>query len=184
MADYRRSVLFRLDSDPVAALWSGHGWLDTPSDYLDASGRRWSGAGALLNVPALKRLVNSAAERIDFQLSGATAEVLRLVNEDRQSVIDASVHIGYVLFDREWQYVTHAWEWSGSADVLTTTNESAEGGRQRTVALSVRSSDTFRSNPQPAFYTAPDQQRRSPTDAFCSHVANISQGQTRKFGPK
>lgn len=185
MATFRRSVLFRLDSDPVAALWSGHGWLDTPADFLDGSGRRWSGAGGLLNVPALKSLVNGAADRMDFVLSGATAEILRLATEDRASVKDADVHIGHVRFDADWQYQSHAWEWAGKADVLTTTNQSSERGRTRTVNLSVRSSDTFRSNPQPAFFTDQDQRlRRSPTDAIFSHVANISAGQTRKFGPK
>lgn len=184
MADYRRSVLFRLDCDPVAALWSGHGWLDTPADFIDGGGRRWSGAGALLNVPALKILVNGAADRLDFVLSGATAEIVNLVREGRDSVKDADVHIGYVLFDRQWQYQTHAWEWTGKADVLTTNNAPSETGRSRTVNLSVRSADTFRANPQPAYFTDQDQRRRSPTDAIFSHVAGISQGQTRKFGPR
>lgn len=184
MATYRRSYLFRLGSDPVCWLWTGLGNLDTPSDVVDPSGARWSGAAELLSIPALKALINGAAGRYTFTLSGVSAETLRLALSDRDSVDGAEVRIGYVDFDAHWQIQAVVWEWRGLADVLTVESQPSERGRTRTIGISVASSDTRRSNPQLGFFTAADQAKRSPTDRFCDQAASISQRVTRRFGPK
>lgn len=184
MATYRRSILFRLAADPIARYWSGYGPLDVTGDAIDPDGARYLGAGALLDVPALKALVNGAADRLDFLLSGVSAETLRLAQEDAASVKDALVLIGEQGFDANWQADGDPiWVWRGYADVLAIDSTDGERGRQRVIKLSVRAGDTRRSDPQPAYYTDPDQRRRSPTDAIFSHVAKISQGARRRFGP-
>lgn len=184
MATYRRSILFRLAADPIARLWSGHGNLDVEPDLIDPGGARYRGAGALLDVPALKQLVNGTADRLDFLLSGVNAYTLRLAQEDSDSVRDALVLIGEQDFDANWQNAGPVrWVWRGFADILITDSQDAPVGRQRTIRLSVRSADTFRSNPQPAFYTDQEQRRRSSDDAICSHVSLISIGAKRRFGP-
>lgn len=183
MATYRRSILFRLAADPVAWVWSGHGRLHIV-DENDPLGATYLGAGALLDVPALKQLVNGVADRLDFLLSGVSAETLRLAREDAPSVYGAELLIGEVTFDEDWQLVgAPAWIWRGTADVLTV--ESQDGGqiRTRSIRLSVASADTRRSNPQPAFYTDQDQRRRSDDDAIFSHVSLIRTGAKRRFGP-
>jgi hypothetical protein len=158
--------------------------LDVSPDAIDPDGARYIGAGALLDVPALKMLVNGAADRLDFVLSGVSAYTLRLAQEDAESVKDALVLIGEQDFDAAWQNDGPArWVWRGFADIMATDSQEATQGRQRTIRLSVRSADTFRSNPQPAYYTDHDQRRRSPTDAIGSHVALISNGVRRRFGP-
>ena len=92
--------------------------------------------------------------------------------------------IGRVEFDADWQVSGQiAWEWRGEADVMTVTSQRSDDGRERTISLSIRSGDTRRSNPMPAFFTAADQKRRSPTDDIFSHVAAINAGVTRRFGP-
>lgn len=184
MADYRRSILFRLAADPIARFWSGHGYFDTQPDFIDPEGARYVGLGALLDVPALRTLINGTADRLDFTLSGVTPQALRLAMEDAESVKDALVLIGEQSFDWAWQNPTPPeWVWRGFADILVIEGSGGDQGRQRTIKLSVRSADTFRSDPQPAYYTDQDQRRKSPTDAICSHVSKISQGARRRFGP-
>ncbi|MBB5709351.1 hypothetical protein [Sphingomonas xinjiangensis] len=184
MANYRRSYLFRLGSDPVCSLWTGYGPLETPADHVDQQGARWSGAGELVGIPALQALINGRAGRYTFGLSGVSAETMRLAMEDRATVEGAVLRIGYVDFDAAWQVARVVWEWLGIADVLTVDSSPSAEGRTRLIALSVASSDTRRSNPQLGFFTAADQNRRSPTDRFCDQVASISQRVTRRFGPK
>lgn len=185
MATFRRSILWRLAADPVCRLWSGAGWLDMPGDDLDPGGARYFGAGALLQVPALKTLMNGLADRQSFGLSGVSAETIRLALEDRETVEGASLHVGYVDFDREWQVDGGAvWTWEGVADVLSIESKGDDGGRQRTISLSVASADVLRAVPQLAWFTHADQQRRSPGDNFFDRVAQLSAGATRRFGPR
>jgi hypothetical protein len=56
-------------------------------------------------------------------------------------------------------------------------------GRTRTVSLSVGTDETGRSRAPIALFTDADQRRRSPTDAFFDHVAGITAGTSRRFGP-
>lgn len=185
MATYRRSYVFRLASDPVCRLWTGIGRLPTPADDVDPSGAIWGGAGALLQIPALKALINGIADRVRFTLSGASAETLRLALEDRDSVYRAEVRIGWVAFDADWQVdgAIH-WDWIGIADVLEIESAGDAGNRSRSIALSVAAADTRRTNPNYSYYTAASQRLRSPDDAFCDQVAAITLGVKRRFAPK
>ena len=185
MAIYRRSYLFRLASDPICYLWTGHGPLVTPPDTVDPGGATWKGAAQLLSLPALKALINGVAERVKFSVSGVSPDTLRLALEDRETVRNAELRLGFVDFDPQWQVQSVTWEWLGIADVLVVDSASGEGGkRTRTISLSVASADVLRSTPNLAFWTHADQQKRSPTDLFCNQVAGISAGKTRRFGPK
>lgn len=182
MASYRRSILFRLASDPVCRLWSGIGNLYI-EDEFDPGGALYMGAGELVGVPALKQLINGLADRVEFTLNGVSAETLRLAREDAPSIRDALVLIGEQAFDADWQADGGpAWVWRGIADMLYVDSQDQGGRRDRSIRLSVRSADTFRSDPQLAFFTDQDQRRRSADDVIFSHVAQISIGATRRFG--
>lgn len=185
MALYRRSYVFRLASDPVCYLWTGFADLDTPADDVDVTGATWRGAGEILSIPALKALINGTAERVRFSVSGVSAETVRLATDDRDSVYGAELRLGWVEFDEDWQLAGEIhWDWLGIADVITVESAESENGRQRTISLSVASSDTLRSNPNLTFYTDADQRKRSPDDDFCNQVANITLGMARRFGPR
>lgn len=185
MASSKRSYVFRLDSDPVCYLWTGHGPLDTPADAVDPSGASWLGAGGLISLPALKALINGVAERIQITLSGVTAHTLRLAMEDKDTVYRAEARIGYVEFDLDWQVAGPVtWEWLGIADMMTIENRESDSGRTRSIYLSIAGADTLRSNPAFTFWTDASQRLRSPDDAFCDHVAMINASVTRRFGPK
>lgn len=185
MAVYRRSILWRLGADPVARLWSGVGNLNIPAHPLDPAGATYRGAGALLNVPTLKQLINGVADRCEFTVSGVSAETLRLALEDRYTIRGAPLHVGYINFDKDWQVDgLPVWEWQGVADTLTTAREATDTGGQRSITLSVASANTDRSDPVLSWWTDADQRRRSPTDAIFSHVAGINAGTTRRWGPR
>lgn len=183
MMIHRRSYIFRLASDPVCALWTGFGWLATPPDAVDPGGGYWRGAGEILAIPTLKALINGVAERARFSLSGVSSETLRLAKEDRLTVRNAELRIGWVAFDEAWQPGPIHWDWLGVADVLEVESQNSDEGRNRTISLQVASADVRRSNPSIAFWTDADQRKRSPTDAFCNQVAQITLGVTRRFGP-
>ena len=183
MATHRRSVLFRLGSDPVAYLWSGVGDLELPANANDAAPRIYKGAGALLDLPELQQLINGAAERHEITVSGVSAETLRLATEDAETVKGAPVHVGAVKFDQHWQLSSFEWIGTLRADTLSVSSSPAENGRLRSITLSIGTDFTDRSRAPIAFFTDADQRRRSPTDAIFDHVAGISQGTSRKFGP-
>lgn len=184
MASYRHSYVFRMAVTPTLYIWTGHGQLITPADSVDPSGATWEGGGHVISVPALKLLLNGSADRIEIRLSGINADILRLVEEDRPEVQDAQVLIGRVVFDDNWQVSgVIIWEWRGVADSMTVASANTDRGRERYLSLSIRSGDTTRSNPQPAFFTAADQQRRSADDQFFSHIGKINAGVSRRFGP-
>ncbi|MEJ7933484.1 hypothetical protein WG907_04330 [Sphingobium sp. AN558] len=184
MATYRASVLFRLLSDPPVYLWSGYGPLETAADALDAGGASWRGAAELVSVPTLKQLINGEADRIEVKVSGVSPHTLRLAHEDRASVKGAAANIGIIEFDDAWQQQGPIkWHWSGLGGVIITESVASENGRDWSVTLSMASADTYLSNPRLSFFTAADQAKRSPTDQFFSHVAGISAGTTRRFGP-
>lgn len=184
MASYRHSYLIRLAVNPVLYVWTGHGPLDTPGDAVDPSGATWLGGAHILDIPSLKVLLNGGADRIEIRVSGVSTETLRLAQEDRAEVSGADARIGRVSFDDAWQVAGPiAWEWRGTADVLTVASHGTDRGRERTLSLSLRSGDTRRSNPLPAFFTYADQKRRSADDEIFDHVAQITVGVTRRFGP-
>src|SRR5687767_4810759 len=91
MAASRISWLLRIESDPVCYLWTGFGPLETPADTVDAGGATWRGAGEIVGVPALQALINGVAQRVNFTLSGVSAESLRLAVEDKDTVKGAEV---------------------------------------------------------------------------------------------
>jgi hypothetical protein len=185
MANFRRTILWRLACDPVARLSSEHCDLFAPGDYLDPDGATYKGAGALLDVPTLKQLINGVADRLEFRVSGVSAETMRLALEDRASVYGATLHVGYVDSDEDWQIIgPPVWEWQGIADVLTPDSKPSEAGRDFSITLSVASADTLRSNPPLAWFTQQDQHRRSSTDNIFDRVAGITAGATRRFGAR
>lgn len=182
MALHRFSHIIVLESDPPAYLWTGFGNIDID---IDGDVRRFLGAGHLLSIPDIKAIINGATDRYEFGISGVSPDTVRLAHEDRDSVELADARIGRINFDADWQQDSDVeWLWDGFADIITTDSAPTERGRQRRITIGLANDETRRSNPQIAFFTDADQRRRSPDDAFFSHVAQINVGITRRFGPK
>jgi len=175
----RQSVLFRIAADPVARIWSGVGNLDIPADIVEPSPATYLGGGSLVNIPELDQVINGTASRIDVTVSGVSTATLALAIEESASVKGAKVHIGNVYFDDDWQIADVEWIAVLRADTLTT----ARQGQTRSITLSIGTDFTDRSRAPVAFWTDADQRRRSPTDRFFDHIAGISSGTSRRFGP-
>lgn len=176
----RKSVLFRIASDPVGRIWSGVNSLIIPADNVEPDAALYLGGGALVNLPELEQVINGTASRVDVVLSGVSDETQRLAREEAATVKGAECHIGNVYFDDHWQISEVEWIAVLRADYLTT----GRNGTTRSITLSLSTDDTDRSHAPVSFWTDADQRRRSPTDRFCDHVAGISGGTSRRFGPK
>lgn len=184
MAEVRESYLLRIASDPPARIWSGVGDLEIPADIVEPEAATYLGAGELLSAPDFQQLINGVAERLEFVVSGVSSETLRLALEDAASTKGATIHLGRIDFDANWQQVGPVeWEAVFRADSLSVDSQASNMGRTRSIKLSVGTEDTGRSYAPQAFFTDADQRRRSPTDRFFSHVGGITGGTSRRFGP-
>ena len=179
----RESYGIRIDCDPPARVWNGVGNLHIPADIVEAEPATYLGGGELLSAPDFQQLVNGTADRLSITVSGVSAESQRLALEDAESVKGAKVHLVRFDFDDEWQLVNVEYECVLRADSVTTSSDQTEDGRTRTITLSIGTADTDRSRAPIAFWTGADQRRRSPTDRFFDHIAGISRGTSRRFGP-
>jgi hypothetical protein len=184
MSGYRESYVFRIETDDPATFWSGHGSLYLPADSVLPSGTIIPGAGELVNIPDLETLINGKAQRLDVTLSGVSPETIALATDEAPQVPGAAVWIGRVEFDAAWQVTALYWEWSGEGKKLSVDSNDSGGGRTRSITLSVAAGDTQRRRSPNAYFTNADQQRDFPTDTIFSHVAGISAGITRRWGPK
>jgi len=179
----KQSILFRLASAPVARVWGGHGDLIIPADIVETAPATYLGGGELVNIPDLDQLINGTAARIDVTVSGVSARTLSLALEDAPSVKGADVHVGIAYFDDDWQLDEVEWLSVLRADTLAVSSQSSQSGRTRSITLSIGTDFTDRSKAPIAFFTDADQRRRSPDDAIFDHVAGISAGISRQFGP-
>lgn len=180
----RESFGIRIDSDPVARLWTGFGDLLIPADIVEAEPAIYLGGGELLSAPDFEVPLNGSAERLDIQLSGVSSTVVAIALAEAASIKGAKVHFLRFYFNDEWVLEDVEYDAVFRADKLTISSEESENGRTRTLTLSIASEDTNRNRSPQAYFTDQDQRRRSPTDAIFSHVSQITQGVMRRFGPK
>lgn len=185
MPQYRESFVFFIDTPEPALLWTGHTDLLLPADgVLDAPAIALGG-GELVNLPELESLINGIAQRVEVVISGISDDTLRYAQADAQDIPGTPVYIGRVEFDENWQLVGPVeWEWSGEGQKMTISSEPTSRGRTRTIALLIAAGETTRQRAPLSFFTDADQRRDYPTDVFFSHVAGISAGTSRRWGPK
>lgn len=185
MPTYRESIVVRIACDPPALIWSGFGPLAVGPDAVIPLATIALGAGELISVPDFQQLMSGTAERLEFQLSGVSEEVVRLAIEDAPSVKGARVDLGRIDFGDDWQPLGPIeWEAVFEARSLKVSRPTASGGEVvRTISLTIAAGDTTRSRAPNAFFTDADQRRRFPTDAAASNVATYSAGSSRRFGP-
>ncbi len=180
MAVYNEVYLVRLAVDPVVYLWSGAGDIETPPDAVDPGGATWRGAGELLSIPDMQQMINGTADRVEYSLSGVSAEIIDLALGEAAEVEGAELRLGSLALDAALQPSGGIeWERKGRADVVVVRRD----GDRRTVTLSIGFGSTARSRRNIAFFTDADQRRRSPTDKFFLHTAQYGLGATRRFGP-
>lgn len=183
----RIGFFFRLDTDPVVAIWMGVGRVKPGTDSIDpVTGRSYYGFGEILDVPSFRQLINGQAERISFTLSGVSEEIVRLATEeDAPAIKGVDTALGFALMDDEWQPLAGIkWIRRYTADVLKAGQppvDSKDDPIVRTITLSVGSLMTGRRRPGLSYFTDFDQQRRSPGDKFCERVTLYTQETTKAW---
>ncbi|MEH3121164.1 MAG: hypothetical protein PGN16_04155 [Sphingomonas phyllosphaerae] len=175
----RRSFCIRIDCDPPARFWSGVGDLLVPADMIEAAPAVYLGGGELLDgFTDVQQFINGTAGRTEISVSGVAAATQKLAIEEADDVKGASVDVGVIVFDDEWQVQSVTWAARYRADKLSVTRQDTS----RTITLSMGSDDTGRSSAPQAYWTHADQQRRSPGDMIFDHVSGINSGTSRPFG--
>lgn len=181
----RPGFLMRLGTTPPTRIWCGIGGLTIAADAIELDAPNiYQGVGELLSLPAVSQLINGLAERIEYQLSGdvVTAEVAALARSDADAIRSASVFLGFLIFDRDWQIVSPTtWLWEGIADSLSDTWDGTSGEIQRSISLSVGSVMTGRKRPINSYCTDADQKRRSADDDFFDQINKYEAGATRAW---
>jgi hypothetical protein len=181
----RPAILFRMATDPVVRLWAGAGDVAIPADLIeDDDGAVYTGLGELVGLPELNQLINGAAERVEFTMAAAelTSEIADLAASEADLVRGAAVTIGFYVFDQDWQRLSPVdWLWDGTADSLKINRAPDGESAIRSITLSVGSLFTGRRRPALAYWTDPDQRRRSSDDRFCERVKLHNAGWTRTW---
>lgn len=164
-------VFFRLATDPVIRLWLGIGNIRVGVNAQDASGAIYQGFGVLNNVPDVSQLINGVADRVDFTISGVSAQAMQVAAADAVAVHNASCALGISFFDGGWQQLgPPKWLFRGIADVVTISQDNGDAGVIRSISLSVGSLFTGRRRRALSYLTNRDQQSRSPGDRICERT--------------
>lgn len=175
----KRILLLRIATDPVARVCSGAAPIIIPADGIESAPAKYLGGGQLVEIPEIEQVINGTAQRISITVSGVTRETLALFADESDSLKGAPVHIGVAYQDDDWQITEVEWLAELRCDFPTASGTHTN----RSISISIGSSDTDRSKAPVSFWTAAGQRRISPTDRFFDHIAGISAGTSRRFGP-
>lgn len=173
-------VFFRLDTNPVVRMWLGFFDIAPGVNVMDPSGATYAGFGEIRNIPTFKQLLNGAAERVEFTLSGVSGDLLAIASGgDAQQVKGKSVAVGFALFAPDWSLLGPIhWTAHYIADFLAVDQQPADVSNSiiRTITLSCGSRFTGRRRPAYSYLSDQDQQARFPGDLFCRHTIDYAHG--------
>jgi hypothetical protein len=167
------AAFFRLETDPVVRLWLGFGDIAATSNVLDPDGAVYTGFGEIAGLPEFSQMINGAAERVEFTLSGVSGAVAQLAaNNDADQIKGKRVSVGFGIFGADWQQLLGAPHWLANyrADFLTINQPPVTdlgAPIARSVTLSCGTLLTSRRRPSFSYFSDKDQQSRFPGDKFC-----------------
>lgn len=143
----------------------------------DAAGGTYLGLGMLVNVPSLKLPINGAFAQHVFALSGVTANIVKLINVDREALRGARTAIGRMEMNAD---ATPAgdmmWLWQGFCDGPSMSRNGHSNPPVYTVSISVSSGSVRRKARQISLYTPSQQRQRDPTDTAMNMVPTLASG--------
>ncbi|MET4197291.1 hypothetical protein ABIA95_000168 [Bradyrhizobium sp. LA8.1] len=178
---FRIGVFFQLqvDPDPVR-LWLGFGNIRPGVNVYDPDGALYKGLGELQNVPAIKQLMNGAAERVEFVVSGVSGDLQEIASgNDAEEVKGRPALVGFALMGADWSMIGpvhwcayYVADYMGGS--LSVDDQSSQQISQ--ISLSCGTRFTGRRRPAFAYWSDPDQQARFPGDKFCSIAKSYAHG--------
>lgn len=180
------AVFWRLDTPVPVRLWLGFGNIDSGENIFDPDGAEYVGFGEITDLPAFNQMLNGAAERVEFSLSGVTGSVLAIASgNDAESIKGVPVAVGIGFMGPDWQLLGDVhWFANYTADFLSTQQAETTDPEQpivRKVVLSAGSLMTGRRRPSLSYFTRVDQQARSAGDFFCNLVGRYAHGFSKKW---
>lgn len=180
------AAFFRLETDPVVRLWLGFGNIYASSSVLDPDGAEYVGFGEISSLPEFSQMINGAAERVEFTVSGVAGPILEIAAAgDATDVQGKRVSVGFGIFNESWQLLgAPRWFAHYRADVLSIAQQTSTDPAQpivRSITLSCGSLMTMRRRPARAYLSDQDQQARFPGDLFCSLVGKYATGFNKKW---
>jgi hypothetical protein len=179
------AAFWRLETNPVIRLWLGFGNIQATANVLDPAGAIYQGFGEIRDLPEFTMMINGAAERVEFTLSGVSGAVFNLANNaDADNVKGARVSVGIGIFNAAWQLLGEPhWMANYRADFLATRQSPTDASSNvvRVVTLSCGTLLTSRRRPGLSYFSNPDQQARSPGDTFCDHTPRYATNFNKKW---
>ena len=180
------AAFWRLDVEPdPVLLWLGFGNIVVDHNVFDPDGAEYQGFGDIGNLPAFNQMMNGAAQRVDFTLSGVSGEIGQIaLNHDGDKIKGKRVAAGFGIFGPDWNLlgIPH-WLATFRADVLKVDQPPVtdDSTPMCTVALSCGSLLTSRRRPQFSYFSSRDQKSRFPGDLACDLVGKYSTGFQKKW---
>ena len=182
---YRIGIFFRIETDPVVRIWLGFGSIKPGVNVFDPEGAEYKGFGELSEIPDFNQLLNGAAERVEFVLSGVSGDVLAIASgNDAQQVKGKRTSVGFALMDGNWQLLGSVrWCALYIADFLSISQQPSAPGEDpaRVISLSCGSRFTGRRRPSFSYFSDEDQVARHPGDRFCSLVSLYAHGFNKQW---
>lgn len=182
---YRIGIFFRLETESVVRIWLGFGSIQPGVNVFDPEGAEYKGFGELSEIPDFNQLLNGAAERVEFVLSGVSGDVLAIASgNDAQQVKGKRTSVGFALMDANWQLLGSVhWCALYIADFLSISQQPSAPGEDpvRVISLSCGSRFTGRRRPSFSYFSDEDHVARHPGDRFCSLVSLYAHGFNKQW---
>lgn len=175
------SLFFRLETDPIVRIWLGFGDIRPGVNVFDTTGATYQGFGEMTAIPAMKQLLNGAAERVEFNVSGVSGDILKIASGgDAEQVKGKRASVGYGIMGPDWRLLGPVkWIRTYEADFIGIQQAVTNDPTQpivRKITLSCGSLLTARRRPGLSYFTNQDQQSRYPTDLFCERTPLYANG--------
>jgi hypothetical protein len=179
----KRLTILRIACDPVARICSAVAPVILPANTVEATAEKYLGGGKLVDIPDLELTQNGDSQRIDITVSGVSAKTIATFRNESHTLKGSLAQVGYAWQDDDWQIVQVEWLAVLVVGAATISSQGSQGGRSRSISISLGSDFVDRNNAPLSLWTDADQRRRSPDDAFFDHMAGITTGLSRQFGP-
>lgn len=151
------AIFFRLDTPTPLRVCAGLNDIPIGLPGVDGGGAVYKASGLFQACPDLDLLLNGQAERMDFFVSGVSAQALAALDEADPEVRGCAFHVGLAPLDDHWQPLTQIIPLArGIADRWAIAQQPVPGGQfiTRMARLSVGFGETGRSRPRGLTWTA------------------------------